>query len=237
MSNSHENPLFLEHLAEYPSIAERYCELKRREPRDAAAICEFIATITERAELGRRFPIFITDYDPNWPIRYEEEAARLRALFGPDLIHRLEHFGSTAVPGLAAKPIVDILVEITSFESATAKIIPALEQCGYIYSWQGDPDSGHMALWKGYVPDVPLKYHLHMAPAGHPLMDRLLFRDYLRNHSETARDYEDLKRRLAADFPHDREEYTEAKGGFIRTITERAKASSQQALDAGDNIG
>ena len=173
----------------------------------------------ERERLGKLFPIEIVEYDPNWPGLYEKEAGFLRERFGPELIVRIEHYGSTAVPGLAAKPVIDILVEITSFEAAKAKIQPALEGLGYAYNWY----SAHMVFFKGYFSEGAPRYHLHMAPGDHTIMDGLLFRDYLRQHPETAREYEALKYRLAEIRHFDREAYTEAKTDFVRQITERAK--------------
>lgn len=173
----------------------------------------------EKERLGKLFPIEIVEYDPRWVQLYEEEARFLRERFGPELIARIEHYGSTAVPGSAAKPVIDILVEITSFEAAKREILPVLDNLGYGYSWY----NGHMAFFKGYSTDNPVKYHLHMAPGDHPLMDGLLFRDYLRKHPETAREYEKLKYRLAEVHHHDREAYTEAKTDFVREITEKAK--------------
>ena len=219
--------LFRDHLREYEVVARRYEELKHRLAGDdktyAEGKADFIRQITERAELGRRFPITVVEYDPNWPRCYEEEAAELRSLFGPELVTRIEHFGSTAVPGLAAKPVIDILIEISSFEDAKREIIPKLEELGYIYSWQQKPERGHMALWKGYIPNVPSKFHIHMVPGGHPLMDDLLFRDYLIENPDTAKQYEKLKYRLASIYPHDREEYTDAKSDFISEVTNKAK--------------
>ena len=227
-----DSVLFRDHLRQYPVIVQRYEMLKRelldRNPDNLQAYSEgkvrFFDEITERAKLGRQFPIVVVDYDPHWVDLYEQEAGALRALFGCDVLIRLEHFGSTAVPGLAAKPIIDILAEITSFEAAKETMLPVLEDRGYYYSWQSRPEPGHMALWKGYIPDVPVKYHLHMAPPNHPLMDRLLFRDYLRGHTEVARQYEELKRELAQTYRNDREEYTDAKSEFVKRITDIARS-------------
>ena len=176
-----------------------------------------------REELGKKFPIIVVPYDPRWIEQYEEEASFLRYEFGSDVIVRIEHFGSTAVPGLAAKPVIDLLVEVTSFEIAEREIIPNLTPRGYAYGWQSGFPPGHMAFWKGYYPELPVQCHLHMAPSGHPLMDRLLFRDYLRKYPEVAKQYEELKYHLAGTHRNDREAYTEAKGDFVREITERAK--------------
>lgn len=173
----------------------------------------------ERERLGKLFPIEIVKYDPVWPRLYEEEAKFLRERFGPEAIVRIEHYGSTAVPGLAAKPVIDILVEITSFEAAEREIVPVLDNLGYRHDWYKD----HLAFFKGYFSDNPVKYHLHMAPGDHRLWEGLLFRDYLRTHPETAKEYEELKYRLAEEHHFDREAYTDAKTAFVLEITARAK--------------
>ena len=179
-------------------------------------------SLEERERLGKLFPIIVVEYDPRWVERYEEEAKFLRETFGPDVIVRLEHYGSTAVPGLAAKPVIDILVEITSFEAAQQKIRPVLESLGYGYNWYNE----HMVFFKGYGAEDSQKYHLHMAPAGHPLLDNLLFRDYLIKYPETAREYEKLKYHLAELHRNDREAYTDAKTDFVREVIEKAKLDS-----------
>lgn len=177
------------------------------------------------------FPIFLVEYDPSWPQMYADEAKHLRSLFGPDLVTRIEHYGSTSVPGLAAKPVIDIIVEVTSFEAAEREMIPVLDKLGYGYDWY----KGHLAFFKGYDIDAPVKAHIHVAPAGHPLMDGLLFRDYLRKHPDVAREYEKLKWALAEQYEYDREGYTEAKSEFVSEITERARRE-QSALIEGDHV-
>ena len=173
----------------------------------------------ENVSLGVIYPIFVVEYDPSWPQHYADEARFLRSLFGPDLVTRIEHYGSTSVPGLAAKPVIDILVEVTSFEAAKREMIPVLDDLGYGHDWPAE----HLAFFKGYGVNAPVKHHLHVAPGGHPVMDGLLFRDYLRKHPETARLYEELKYALAEQYRNDREGYTDAKSEFVREITERAR--------------
>lgn len=174
----------------------------------------------EREELGRLFPIYLVSYDPEWPEMYEREAALLRSKLPSDVLIRLEHYGSTAIPGLTAKPTIDILAEVASFEAAESICVPILEKLKYGHDWY----NGHIACFKGYYPvEQPLKYHIHMAPAGHPIWDGLLFRDYLREHTDVAKEYEDLKCRLAETYHYDREGYTDAKGEFVSEIVRRAK--------------
>lgn len=178
-----------------------------------------------REALGRRFPVYLVEYDPRWPEMYEAEARSLKERF-PDVIVDTEHIGSTAVPGLAAKPTIDLIAEITSFEDAEREIVPVLTAESIGYDYPNGPEPGHMAFWKGYLPETPIKYHYHMAPAGHPLMERIHFRDYLRAHPETAKEYERLKYHLANVYRNDRDAYTDAKAEFIAKITERARRES-----------
>jgi GrpB-like predicted nucleotidyltransferase (UPF0157 family) len=178
-------------------------------------------------ELGKKYPILMVKYDPGWPALYSQEAQFLVDMFGKEMILRTEHFGSTAVPGTASKPSIDILVEIPSFEEAKKTILPVLESKGYIHLWQSDRSPGHMMFVKGYGPDGYIEgmqlYHLHMAPADHPMWQCLLFRDYLREHKQARKEYEELKYLLAKNYRHDREAYTDGKEEFVKRIMEKAK--------------
>ena len=169
--------------------------------------------------MGEVHPIFLVEYDPSWPQKYADEAECLRSLFSLDLVTRIEHYGSTSVPGLAAKPVIDILMEISSFEAAELEMIPVLDNLGYGYDWYAE----HLVFFKGYGSNAPLKYHIHVAPSDHPLMDGLLFRDYLRKYPKTAQKYEALKWVLAEQYRNDREGYTNAKSDFVREINEKAR--------------
>jgi GrpB-like predicted nucleotidyltransferase (UPF0157 family) len=165
--------------------------------------------------------IVIAPYDPNWPVLFEEEARHLRACLPPEMIGRIEHFGSTAVPGLAAKPIVDMLVEVTDLEAARSDIVPVLEAQGYDYfrrPCEENPGAYFAWLIKRNANDVRT-HHIHMVEADLEHWDRLRFRDYLRAHPEAAAEYQTLKYNLAEQFRHDREGYTAAKSDFIATIT------------------
>jgi len=166
--------------------------------------------------------IQLVPHDPRWPEMLHAEAERLRQLLG-EMALRVEHAGSTAVPGLSAKPVIDMLLEIPSFESAQQRVVPRLEQDGWEYVWRDDRPPGHMMFIRRNALRVRT-HHVHMAPTGHPLWDRLAFRDYLLSHPVEARRYEQLKRRLAAEHRGDREAYTEGKGEYVKRVT--AAASS-----------
>ena len=171
----------------------------------------------------------IVAYDPRWPDSFEREKVHLFAVLPSDIIRRVEHFGSTAVPGLAAKPIVDMLVEVSALDDVKARVVPVLEKEGYDYVWR--PTSGE---------DVPPWYawfikrdaagarthHIHMVEASFPQWESLIFRDYLRAHPDVGAEYAALKRRLASEFPNDRVAYTEGKSDFVRRVTARASRSA-----------
>jgi len=183
-----------------------------------------------REQLGRKYPIAVVAYAVEWPALFEREAGRLRALFATSQVGRIEHIGSPAVPGLAAKPVIDMLAQVASFDAAEREVRPVLEADGYAYIWRSDEPPGHMMFVKGYGPDGYLPgvqiFHLHAAPAGDPIWERLLFRDHLRSHPEAAAAYEALKRRLAAVHANDREAYTEGKTDFIAAIMDEARRGS-----------
>ena len=174
----------------------------------------------------------IADYDPRWPALYTEERERIVAAIG-SWVADIQHVGSTAVPGLAAKPIIDIMVAIQREDEMLCCITPLVKsgyECMGEYGIPGriffrkltdTPEPGQMHA------GVARTHHLHMFPAGHLDWDRhVAFRDYLRSHLDTLRDYETLKRDLASQFPTDMEAYTDAKTDFIRGIEKAALARS-----------
>jgi GrpB-like predicted nucleotidyltransferase (UPF0157 family)/GNAT superfamily N-acetyltransferase len=154
----------------------------------------------------------IVDYDPEWPARYEEERVRLSGALG-DAVAEIQHVGSTAVPGLAAKPVIDILLGVRRYPLEASRIA-ALLSLGY--EDQGESGiAGRQFFRKG----APRTHHLHATSWGGPFWEsHLRFRDHLRGHPEALRDYDRLKRRLAHDCGDDRAAYTDAKAGFIRGI-------------------
>jgi GrpB-like predicted nucleotidyltransferase (UPF0157 family) len=169
----------------------------------------------------------IVPYDPAWPEAFRRETAHLRACLPVELIGRIEHFGSTAVPGLAAKPIVDMLIETPSLAAVQERVVPILEPQGYDYFWRptwGDDVPPFYAWFIRRDSAGRRTHHLHFVEPEFPHWERLVFRDYLIAHPEAARQYEALKRRLAAANAADRVAYTEAKTAFILGIMEQAKS-------------
>ena len=182
----------------------------------------------ERVARVLREEVAISPYDPGWPESFRQERDHLRACLPSDLIGRIEHFGSTAVPGLAAKPIVDMLVEVTDLQAAKDRIAPVLESQGYDYFWRPTHGDNGPPFYAWFIKrdhaTGARTHHIHMVEAhfaGH--WDRLLFRDFLIEMPDVARQYERLKLRLASASPRDRVAYTRGKAEFIEGVTERAK--------------
>ncbi len=160
-------------------------------------------------------PVVIVDYDPEWPARFEEERAIIEAAIGPRTV-AIEHVGSTAVPGLGAKPVVDIMVGIDSLADAAACIEP-LGAAGYTYYPDHEAEMPERRYFD--VQSGTRDAHLHMVEYGGAFWRRhLAFRDYLRAHPEAAAEYDRLKRDLAAHYGSDRDGYTNAKTEFVQSI-------------------
>lgn len=166
--------------------------------------------------------VVITEYDPNWVLFSEQESARIRTILDSDLVTRIEHFGSTAVPGLAAKPIIDLLVGVRSLAQAKQIAVFQLEYLGYAY-WFENPDPQRMFFVKGLPPNSPRTHHIHMVEPDSILWERLLFRDYLRKHPEEAARYAQLKYHLVQRFSSDREAYTMSKAEYIESVMQKAR--------------
>jgi GrpB-like predicted nucleotidyltransferase (UPF0157 family) len=180
----------------------------------------------ERVQKAIREEITIVPYDPVWPEMFESEKKVLLSLFTDDLVKRIEHFGSTAVPGLSAKPVIDMLVEVASLKETKKVIVPVLIPMGYEYFWRptwGDDVPPFYAWFIKRNESGKRTHHIHMVEKNFEHWDRLLFRDYLIEHPYIAKEYESLKQRISADFTGDRAGYTNAKTQFILKITAAAK--------------
>ncbi|MEH2157776.1 GrpB family protein [Nostoc sp.] len=167
----------------------------------------------------------IVEYDPRWATLFTEEAERIWQALGNDLVVEIEHIGSTAVPGMAAKPVIDMMVGVRSLVDAKSAI-PALESLGYVY-WYEDPRPGRMFFVKGMPPYGKQRtHHIHIVEIESEFWERKLFCDYLRKHPEEAKRYEALKRDLAASFQSDREAYTSGKNDYIRALMVKARCEN-----------
>ncbi len=187
-----------------------------------------IETLDESILRAVQEEVAIAPYDPRWPESFRHEKEHLLSCLPNELIRRIEHFGSTAVPGLAAKPIVDMLVEVTDLQATKCRIAPVLEAQGYNYFWRPTRGNDGPPFYAWFIKrDSAIgarTHHIHMVE--HDFIehwDRLLFRDYLVEHPETAKEYQSLKLHLASSYPNDRVAYTDGKTEFIAKVTEQAK--------------
>lgn len=168
-------------------------------------------------ELWQLFPIELVPHNPLWEQWAAEESAALSDILA-DFQPLINHIGSTAIPGIIAKPIVDILVEIPhDTDFGTLKRV--MESAGYICM---NVLTDWMSFNKGYSPEgyAERTFHIHFHFIGD--RDEILFRDYLIENNEAAAEYERLKRSLLPRFRHDRDAYTEAKTDFVRRIVNLA---------------
>ncbi|WP_319464058.1 GrpB family protein [Micromonospora sp. RTP1Z1] len=164
--------------------------------------------------------IHIEPHDAAWAERFDEEASVISRTIGPWITGGVHHVGSTAVPGLAAKPVIDIMVGVADLESSRP-CIELLKPLSYRY-W---PYRAEVMHWFCKPRPSHRTHHLHLVPTGSPrYVNVLAFRDYLRAHPDARADYEALKRDLADRYPNDREAYTEGKTDLIGKLTEAARA-------------
>lgn len=190
-----------------------------RDPTDVAAYDEELAKVTIGGAQPLVKPIEIRDYDSIWPRWYEREEARIRSILG-DRVVRIEHVGSTSVPDLPAKPIIDIALEVPD-SSAEPAYVPVLEAAGYVLRIR-EPEWFEHRLIRG--PDREI--NLHVFTASSPEVDRmLLFRDWLRADAADREHYAAAKRELAARQWKYMQQYADAKTAVVGEIMARASAA------------
>ena len=161
-------------------------------------------------------PVVILPYNEEWPAAFAHEAARIQSAAGQYLC-AIHHIGSTSVPGLAAKPIIDILIGLKSLKD-TPHFVPLLEKLGYRYFPEHETEMPERRYFSRVLDDTH-GFHLHMVEPESAFYHRhLAFRDYLRAHADARDEYAALKLALAKQFGSDREGYTDAKTGFIQRI-------------------
>jgi GrpB-like predicted nucleotidyltransferase (UPF0157 family) len=169
----------------------------------------------------REAPILLAPYDPSWPSVFELERNALERTLEPWLSGPIEHIGSTAVPGLLAKPVIDIMAAVDTLDMSRPAIA-VLVGLGWAYF----PYRAEVMHWFCKPSPAFRTHHLHLVPFGSPLWtERLAFRNYLRRDPLVAAEYAQLKRELAERYAFDREAYTDAKGPFVRRVLDRALAT------------
>ncbi|WP_158058180.1 GrpB family protein [Halorussus halophilus] len=168
--------------------------------------------------------IEIVEYDPEWPVRFEQEAARMETILG-DHVLRVEHIGSTAVPGLAAKPIVDICPVVSDMDEGR-RCAELLHESGYYLS---DKDRGDEWIELGRVAADDQHFNVHVRPQdSESLQNNLLLREYLRDHPQARDEYARVKRAAAEEHSCDAEEYTRKKSPVIDSILEKARKAGYE---------
>jgi GrpB-like predicted nucleotidyltransferase (UPF0157 family) len=159
-------------------------------------------------------PVEIVPYDASWPDLFEVERAALRLVLSPWLAGPIEHVGSTAVPGLSAKPVIDVMAAVADLEVSHAAR-DALAPLGYHYA----PYRDDVMHWFCKPSASFRTHHLHLVPFQSDLwVERLAFRDVLRTAPAIAAEYAALKRQLASRYRDDRDAYTEAKAPFVQRV-------------------
>ncbi|MDE5562737.1 MAG: GrpB family protein [Clostridiales bacterium] len=168
-------------------------------------------------ELWQLFPIFLTEHNPCWADWFAEEVATLKSILPPDTVYC--HIGSTAINGIMAKPIIDILIVVNSPERMKQAAC-LLQSNGYIVM---SAAQSRISLNKGYTENgfAERVFHLHIRLENDT--DEIYFRDYLIAHPDVAKEYEQLKLGLWKQYEHDRDGYTEAKTEFVKKYTALAK--------------
>ena len=168
-------------------------------------------------ELWRLFPIFLTEHKPYWTEWYKEEVDSLKQILPSDVEYY--HIGSTAIDGIMAKPILDIIVAVNSTEQQK-HVAGLLQEKDYIVMSSSEK---RISLNKGYTENgfAEKVFHLHIRSKDD--VDEIYFRDYLNKHSDVAKEYEELKLQLWKQYEYDRDAYTDAKTEFVKKYTSLAK--------------
>lgn len=193
--------------------------MSERDPNDVASYDEYLEKLTVGGARPLTQPIEIREYDPEWPRLYAREEARIRSVLG-DRVVRIEHAGSTSVPGLPAKPIVDIVLEVPD-SADEATYVPDLEAAGYVVRIR-EPEWFEHRLFKGPGTNVTV----HTFTKGCEEVDRMLrFRDHLRASAADRELYAKAKRELAARDWKYMQQYADAKTAVVREIMGRARES------------
>ena len=176
----------------------------------------------------KRHTVRVVDHHPDWAVLADQACQQVRGV-GGDLLADVQHIGSTAIPGLPAKPILDLTAAVTALD-AIPELIEKLTGLGYIYRGSGESSGGHLFVWES-SPDVRT-IHLHVVAIDDIQWNNdLRFRDLLRHDAEIRKQYAELKRELAARFQNDRKSYRDSKHSFIRSIL-RAEAQQGASADA-----
>lgn len=180
--------------------------------------------LSNTPEILKKDHINLVAYNSKWPKLAQMEINKLKSVFPANTVIDIQHIGSTAIPGLSAKPILDIQIAVQSLENIKLYAVPMLQKLGYEY-WANNPEPDKMFFVKGMPPYGEQRtHHVHLLEHNSKhWFNKLIFRDYLRSHVDLAHEYEQLKIDLAREHSHDREKYTNEKLNFVNRVLELAK--------------
>ena len=175
--------------------------------------------IQDRTEVLEKDHVNLVPYQTEWPLAAQAEMDKIKTVFPVNKIIDIQHEGSTAIVGLSAKPILDIQIAVDSLEDMKLIAVPILQKLGYEY-WDGNPDPKRMFFVKGMPPYGEKRtHHVHIFEKNSEhWCNKLNFRDYLRIHHDIAKEYEQLKMKLAEEHVYDREAYTDKKLDFVNRV-------------------
>jgi len=179
----------------------------------------------QRIKVLTKEQIVLVPHDAQWATRYSAVETELKSILPRMLMQRIAHIGSTAVPGLSAKPIIDVQVEVSDLELVKRDVAPRMEELGYEFIWRptmGD-DAPFYAWFIKRDDRGERSVHVHMVESGQASVDRIIFRDYLREHPDEVVRYEAHKQELAKRFPKDRESYTQHKTEYVCEVLAKAR--------------
>lgn len=184
-----------------------------------------------KEQFNARYPVALVDHKPEWAKLFEAEKALIQSSVGTGLILRIEHFGSSSIPGIKAKPYIDILIEIDQSLLFDEDLIGQFKHIDYQY-WkvpEREEIDAYMSFGKGYYNDGTTSqiFHIHMCPSDHFMWTQIAFRDFLIANQERAKAYESLKMELAAKYANDRGAYVLGKTDFVK--------ETLQIIEAGDD--
>jgi GrpB-like predicted nucleotidyltransferase (UPF0157 family) len=169
--------------------------------------------------------VVVADYDSAWPALFQKLREQIAAALGP-LAIAIEHVGSTSVPGMCAKPIVDLDVLVRPEDVPAA--IAAVEALGYRHEGNLGIEGREAFRWTAKFPE----HHLYVCPEGSPAFERhVLVRDYLRTHPGEAREYAELKKRLAKQHHDNRTKYQEAKAAYVDSLLKQARVALKEKAE------
>ena len=180
--------------------------------------------LSDTPEVIKKDNVSLVPYNSGWPKLAQDEIDKLKSVFPDSTFIDIQHVGSTAISGLSAKPILDIQIAVHSLEDMKLMAVPILQRLGYEY-WADNPDPNRMFFVKGMPPYGEQRtHHVHIFEhESEHWCNKLIFRNYLRSHAELAKEYEQLKAKLAQEHLYDREKYTDAKLEFVNRVLQIAK--------------